>query len=138
MCLHRQQFLAIQELLLGHEFSYILFEKLESFPQLISHQVSDYIPKNLMEYTSKFLDYDTFTFWEVQNVSPLHGFFSLITLFLGMIICLFVASLKNHRFVGVYSKYIVQRLPRKRFYKAQNWLLIRTFLPNAIPQIISN
>ena len=60
-------------------------------------------------YVSKFLDYETFNFWEVLNFvllpspPPPHGGFQLIliTLFPGMKHCLFFQGLKDHRFLNV-------------------------------------
>ena len=52
----QRQFCDIQEMLSGQEHPHFLVAKLESFPQLISNEVSDCIP-NIYGYVATFLNY---------------------------------------------------------------------------------
>ena len=44
---YREQFYAIQEMLWGQGLSHSSADKLETFPQLISYEISDFVPNIL-------------------------------------------------------------------------------------------
>ena len=62
------QFCAIRELFSDQELTHSSIDKLETFPQLISNEV--FVYQISYGYVSKFLDHETFNFWEVLNFSP--------------------------------------------------------------------
>ena len=73
---YRQQFRAIQGLFSAQGLLHYSDDKLESFLQLISNEVSDYIPyQTSYGYVSKFFNQETFNFCEVHNFSPRTGVF---------------------------------------------------------------
>ena len=88
--------------------------KLETFIKLISKSLTVYqIP---YEYVAKFLDYETFNFQEVLNSCPLplsspRSFCAnnFISRNYSMFYCLLFEDFKDHRFLEVCSKSLVQR-----------------------------
>ena len=55
----------------GQVIPHFLIENLETFPQLISSEVSDFIIYQIScGYTLKFLEYEIVSFLEVLNFSP--------------------------------------------------------------------
>ena len=102
----RQQFCAIQELLSGQGLHHFSVDKLESFPQLISNEVFECIP-NILWICSHVFELGHLQLLGSPQFFTLCGGFSLITLRLGMLHCLFFQGLKDHRFLDVCAKFLV-------------------------------
>ena len=80
--------------------------KPESFPQLISNEVSHRIP-NILWICSQVLELGGLQLLVSTQFFTPHGGFPLITLLLGVLHCLFIQGLKDHRFLDVCAKFLV-------------------------------
>ena len=78
----------------------------------------------------KLHDY-TFNLPEVLNCPPYRDFL-LTTLFLALLHCLVSQGLKEYRFLKMFAKFLVKRLPIVFLVEVPNWSLIRSFQSNSI------
>ena len=56
----------------------------------------------------------------------------LITLLLGMLLCLHFQDLKGHRFLNACTKFLLSLILYKSFIQTQNWALAKPFLSNIV------
>ena len=83
-----------------------LDDKLKSFPQLISNEVSDCVP-NFLWLRSKVSRLWELLFWESTNFFSPHRDLLLISTFIGRLHCLSFQSIGDHRCVYVCAKFLV-------------------------------
>ena len=80
-------------------------DKLESFPQLTSNEVSDCTP-NFWRICSHIFELGDLQLLGSSQFFTRHRGFPLITFLLGMLYCSFFQGLKDHRFLDVCAKFL--------------------------------
>ena len=105
MLLCWQQICALQLLLFWYKLHQFLVEKLESFPQFFSNEVSDsvafflWIPPRISKLWGLW-------FWKYVDFFVLHGDFLHITSFIGMLLVLFFQKFKVHEFMDLCANFL--------------------------------
>ena len=103
MLLCSQQIYAFQLLLFCYKLSQFLGDKLESFPQFFSNEVSNSVPFFLW-VPPRVSRLWALLFWKCNNFFALPGGFLHKTTFIGMLQVLFLQEFKVYRLMDVCAK----------------------------------